>query len=349
MAYVRGDLSSTRRAAAMFLDNLRDIWRTGDQQIWVGRWKAIGDAHCFLVELDIKKGAFDEATEAWLCALTAFEVARRLLDEDDPQGEVVSTKIDIGIQKFGLSLAQKLERVQIECADRVGLPAYYLPAGSRASIVPAVICISKEQETETKLLGRLLPMAITRGMSFLVLSHDEVSSYSRPDVLLSHCLDYLSVQPGIDATRIGVYGEGLSAVLATDFAASDGRIAAAVCDGGLWNWARLLASVGWMTRTAAVADADLVSGHRSRLIRRLKCPVLVVAGGRGFVSESEAIKLKTDCIAWGVDIELVTARTTQTPVAEIENFVTSDDCIFGWLARKLAHDSAPNRPRPRCR
>ncbi len=31
---------------------------------------------------------------------------------------------------------------------------------------------------------------------------------------------------------------------------------------------------------------------------------------------------------------------TQTPLGEIENFVTSDDYIFGWLEHKLAYSLA---------
>lgn len=337
---VRGDLASTRRDAAVFLDNLpvAAIYGAMGRQDFVARWTKIGDAHCHLADLNIKKGAVDEATEAWLCALTSFEVARRLIDEDDPQSGDVSAKVEAGVRRFGLSLEQKVERIQIACSDQAELPAHYLPAASPGSCAPAVICISREQETGAMLFGRLLPVMIGRGMSVLVVSHDDVLNHSpgQSEALLSRCLDYLSLRPDTDATRIGIYGDGLSAVLATDFAASDRRVAAAVCDGGLWNWARILASVGWLTRAADVADEEMVPARRSRWVRQLRCPVLVVAGGRGIVSVSEAIKLQADCRAARIDLELTIPRMTGTPVGEIENFVSSDDCIFGWLEHKLA-------------
>ncbi|WP_407169105.1 alpha/beta hydrolase family protein [Bradyrhizobium sp. ORS 111] len=283
--------------------------------------------------------AFDVATEAWLCGLTAFEMARRLVDDDDPKSGDISARVATDIQRFGLSLRQKLERVQIACDDQIEFPAYYLSAGNPEICAPAVICISGEQETGVRLLGRLLPAVTGRGMSILVISHDDVSTRLgvQPDMLLSCCLDYVSAQPDTDATRVGVYGEGLSAALATDFAASDSRVAAAVCDGGLWNWARMLASVGWMTKAADVIDEDVVSRLRSRLVRQLRCPVLVVAGGRGIVSVSEAIKLQADCVAARIDIELAIPRMIRSPAGEIENFVSYDDCIFEWLEHKLAH------------
>ncbi|WP_426411741.1 alpha/beta hydrolase family protein [Bradyrhizobium ganzhouense] len=289
-------------------------------------------------DLNIKKGAFGDADEASLCALTAFEVARRLVDEDNPQSGDVSAKLEASIQTFGVSLGQKIERLQLLCCDRFELPAYYLPAGGSDVRTPAVICISKEDETAAALLARLLPVAICRGLSILVVSHEDVSNYSnrKPKFLLSCCLDYLSDQPQIDVTRIGIYGEGLSAAIATDFAASDRRIAAAVCDAGVWIWARSMACVDWMTRTKDGPNEEMASTYRTQFLQKLRCPVLVVAGGRGIISVPEAIKLKADCTARRVDLELIIPQMIQTPAGDVENFVASDDCIFTWLERKLA-------------
>ncbi|WFU31368.1 alpha/beta hydrolase [Bradyrhizobium brasilense] len=331
--HLRGDLTATRRCAAVFLDNLEEIYA---RQNWVSRWTNIGDANCLFADLNIKKGAFEKATEAWLCALTAFEIVRRLIDEDDPRIQDISAKIEAGVLRLGLSLERQIERVRIAWYEQSEFPAYYLPAGSSDLNAPAVICISREQETGATLLGRLLPLLIGRCMSVLVLSRKDISALSRgqSETMLSCCLDYLSRRPDVDARRIGVYGEGLSAVLATDFAVSDQRVAAAVCDGGLWNWARILASVGW--RAGDGVDEEAVSARRSRLVRQLRCPVLVIAGGRGTVSVSEAIKLQADCAAARIALELAIPRLARTPAGEMENFVTSDDFIFGWLRRALA-------------
>lgn len=337
--HVRSDLASTRQDAAAFLDNLDGVYGASSRRSWVKRWTDIADAHCLVGDLDIEKGAFDDAAEAWLCALTAFEVARRLVEEDDPQNGVVSAKVEAGVQRFR-SLERKVECVQLACDDKAEFLAYYLSAGGPDLPVPAVICISSEEESGATLLGRLLPAVVGRGISVLVVSHDDLSNNWRgqANVLLSCCLDYLSGRPDVDASRIGVSGEGLSAVLATDFALADRRVAAAVCDAGLWIWARTLASVAWFTRTPDVIDEAVPSARRSRLVRQLKCPVLVVAGGRGIVSATEAIKLQAECEA-RIDLELAMAQITRTPAGDIENFVTSDDCIFGWLEHKLARSS----------
>lgn len=338
---VKDNVRSRRQGAAGFLDDLsiNDSFGAIDREIWAARWTKIGDDHGRAGDLNIKKGALDKATEAWLSALTAFEVARRLIGEDDPQGADISAKIEAGVQRFGASLEQRVERIQIACCDQTKFLAHYFPAGKSGLRSPAVICIGGEGETGATLLGRLLPAAIDRGISILVVSHDEVTShcYGQSEILLTCCLDYLSGRPEVDATRVGIYGEGLSAVLATDFAVSDRRVAAAVCDGGLWNWARISASISWMSRTADALDQDALSARRSQFVRRLNCPVLVVAGGRGLVSVSEAIELQADCLAARVDLELAIPRMILTPMGDIENFVTSDDSIFGWLKQKLAH------------
>lgn len=340
--HARGDLESTRRGAATFLDNLGSINGATSRQNLVRRWINIGNAHCFVGDLEIEKGACDEAVEGWLCALTAFGVARHLVDDDDAHANV-SAKVDRVLQRIG-SLEHKIERVQVACGEDAELPAYYLPSGRPDLHGPAVICISSEEESGALLLGRLLPVLVGRDISVLLISYSDISSQWRDQAnsMLSCCLDYLAARPNVDASRIGVYGEGLSAVLATDFALCDRRIGAAVCDGGLWHWARTLAAVGWISGNADVMDEESLSARRSRLVRQLRCPALVVAGGRGAVSESEAVKLQVDCEMARIDLELAIPRIALTSLGEIENFVASDDGIFGWLEHKLTRSSAPS-------
>ncbi|MGL9623253.1 hypothetical protein QRQ56_35405 [Bradyrhizobium sp. U531] len=338
---VKNNLWSIRQRAELFLDGFADGSFGGamERHNCFAQWTCIGDAHRALADLNSKRGEVDEATEAWLCALTAFEVARRLVDEDDPQIEDISSRVKSVILAINLSLKQKLERVQISCCDQAEVHGYYVSAGTPDVCAPAVICIGSKQETDTILLGRLLPAVVGKDMSVLVVSHAAFSDRSRleSEILLSCCLDFLSSRPNVDPGRIGVFGEGLSAALATTFAASDRRVAAAVCDGGLWNWAQALASVGWRSAAADLPGEELNSERRLRLVRQLRCPVLVVAGGRGIVSVSEATKLQAESRAVGIDLELAIHPMAHTTIGEMENFVTSDNRIIGWLEHKLAY------------
>ncbi|MFB6421554.1 alpha/beta hydrolase family protein [Bradyrhizobium tunisiense] len=344
---VRGDLASARQSASAFLDSLpkADDCAQTVRQSWVDTWTMAGEAYCRVADLHQNKKEFDKATEAWLCALTALEVARRLVPDDDTRSADVSAKVEAGLQRIGLSSGHEVESVQIACGDLGDVLASYLPARAPNSRAPAVICVSSEGETGATLLGRLLPVIIGRGMSVLVVSHGDVADRARgeSEIVLAYCLDYLSARTDVDSSWIGVYGDGLSAALATDFAAYDRRIAAAVCDGGVWKWTRSLSSIGWMTPAADGSDNDAMSAH-PRLARRLNCPVLVVAGGRGVVSVVEAIKLQAVCMAARIDVDLVMPQLIQGGQGEeVDNFVTSDERIFRWLEQKLARDPALKR------
>lgn len=101
-----------------------------------------------------------------------------------------------------------------------------------------------------------------------------------------------------------------------------------------------------MTGTADLVDEDVASVRRSRLVRQLRCPVLVLVGGCGTVNASEAVKLQADCRMAHVDLELLMLRTIWPSSKRIENFVASDDCVFGWLERKLKH--GPGSPLSGC-
>ncbi|MGY3387570.1 hypothetical protein ACVWW6_000161 [Bradyrhizobium sp. USDA 3311] len=337
--HVRRDLASARQRASAFLDSLllEDDPAQSTRQKWVATWAGTGDAYCRLADLNINKKEYHEAREAWLCALTAFEVARRLVAGDDLQRADVSAKAEAGLQRIGLS-GHEVESVKIACGDLGGFSAYYLPAVTPNSRAPAVICVSNEEEKGVTLLGRLLPVMIGRRMSILVVSHEDIANreHGGSEIALSHCFDHLSVRSDVDSSRIGVYGDGLSAPLATDFAAYDRRIAAAVCDGGIWKWTRSLRSIDWMTSTDESANSHVLPGRRLPLPRMPNCPILVVAGGRGIVSVSEAIKLQAVCIAARMDIDLIVPQLLRGGRGdEVDNFVTSDDCIFRWLDRVL--------------
>ncbi|MCK1328428.1 hypothetical protein IVB57_08500 [Bradyrhizobium sp. CW9] len=340
---LRGDLASARCGASAFLDSLSTQGNCAETNLqnWSSKWTATGDTLCDLADLNIDKRSFDEATEAWLSALTAFEVARRLVADDDRGRAEISAKVEAAVERFGLALGHKAESIRIPCFE-LEIQALFLPAGPSHLSGPAVICISSEEEAGAILLGRLLPVVIGRGMSVLVVSHEDLPNHSRgqSEILLSWCLDYLSTRPDIDHTRIAVYGDGLSAVLATDLAAKDRRVAAAVCEAGIWTWTRRSRLIGWMTSTADEADADLIAACQLRSIQRLKCPILVVAGGRSSVAVSEAIRLHADCLVARIDLELAMPQIIRGSLGEgVDNFVASDECIFRWLDQKLAKQS----------
>ncbi|MCS3778237.1 hypothetical protein GGE24_007613 [Bradyrhizobium centrosematis] len=334
-----GNSASAQRDAAGLRRSLESICTPEGPQPWSDSCTNIGDAHSTVADLRVDRDALDRAAEACLDPLTAFEVSSRV--NDDRRLDDVSTKVEADLQGLA-NLGLNVELVQIAHVDQADFQVYYLPCRAPGLRAPVIICISNEQETATALLGRIWPFVTTLGLSVLVVSYDDLSNHARgqSEVSLSCCLDYLSGRADVHPARIGVFGEGLSATLATDFAVFDCRIAAAVCDGGLWNWARTLAAVRWMSSsTADLVDQGVESVRRSRLVRQLRCPGLVVVGGYGPVSASEAIKLQADCRAACIDLEFFFEAEPRSTLKGTENFVSSDDRVFAWLHRKLTNGS----------
>lgn len=336
-ARVFDSLASIRQGAAAFLDSLSFRHDVASYREWCASWAKLGDYYFERSKMNGGNTA-DLAQQACLCGLIAFEVAKRLADLVDIESGPISDKIEAGVQWLESDSKHGLDRAQIVCCDQSEVAGYYFPPSTSAP-APAVICIAKEEEGASSLIGRLLPVVLDRRIAILIVSHQSISASGSPDLSLSSCFDFLSFQPQVDPLRIGVYGEGLSAVMATDFAAFDSRVAAAICDGGLWNWSRIRASIDWITSSAKESNEDVLSRRRSQRVRRVKCPILVVAGGRGIVSLPEAIGLQNDCLGTDVDLELAIPPVRSTSVGEIENFITSDDNVFRWLERKLTKTS----------
>ncbi len=333
------DLASFRRNAAVFIDNLAvtNMHRAEGREHWISNWIAAADDYQQLADNHLKKGASDQGREASLCALTALEVAKRLADSSRLQDADIAAKMRACISDCGTHHQRPIEQVKIACHNQSELLAYFLRADRIDLRAPSIICISEESETAEELLGRILPAVAPRGMSVLALSGGDLARRPLADleILLGYCVEFLSGRSDVDAGRIAIYGEGLAAALATNFAASDRRVAVAVCDAGLWHAARTRASIQWMTCPGDFTDEEDMALRRVRSARRVKCPVLLIAGSRGVASVSEAVKLHADCRAAGIDIDVAIARAVRMPFGAVENFVAIDDFVFGWIERRL--------------
>lgn len=91
-----------RPRVAVFLDGFDEEYQTSSWRKCVAKWTSIGEAHYLIGNLNFERGAFDEAAEAWLCGVTAFEVAKRLSDENDPEREDVLAKLQASVERSEL-------------------------------------------------------------------------------------------------------------------------------------------------------------------------------------------------------------------------------------------------------
>lgn len=325
------NLAGLRNSAAAFLEEL-PASASGEKEHWILKWMTVGDQYRASAELAVKNSLPDTASELWLCALTAFEVARQLAGPENSSSVALADRIEVSLASLKSCAPHRVERVEIEFFEREHLAGYFLPAARCEQPTPAVIFISDEESSAESIVSRLLPAVNDRNLSVLVVSGDDASKHRllKPEAVLASWLDYLESRADVDAGRIAASGERMAAGYAARIAASDRRIVAAVCDGGLWASLRHRASVGWMTGIWDPAG-DRTRTSSLQLVRRMRCPVLIVAGGRALFDQQNALELQADCKLAGLDCTVTVSQVS----GELENFVTKDDLVLDWLEQKL--------------
>jgi hypothetical protein len=333
-----GSLARLRKRASAFFESLSvtELVRETQRESWISDWTRVGDDYLMLAESMHGAGSAYAVGESCLCALTAFEVARSLAYLEDPASIVLADKIGPSLSKLEECFAKPIERVEIDCFDQGTLEGVFLPAVCGGASAPAIICVGDEDVTLSSMLSRLLPASIGRRVSLLLIDGRNASAFrsSKPEHALGCCLDYLDDRPDVDSSRIAVYGEGAGASHASGLASSDRRIAAAVCDGGLWASHRRQASVRWIT--GVWHEAGNESPIRPLPISRtIPCPILMVVGSRSMVREEDALELQAGYRQSGAHCSIVVPNAIQNPLGEVENFIAVDDFVFDWFDNKF--------------
>ena len=333
-----GSLARLRKRASAFFESLSvaELVRATQRESWISDWTRVGDDYLMLAESTRGAGSAYVVGESYLCALTAFEVARSLSYLEDPASIDLADKIGPSLSKLEDCFAKPIERVRIDCFDQGTLEGLFLPAVCAESSAPAIICVGDEGGTLGSMVRRMLPASIGRGVSLLLIDGRNASAFrsSKPEHGLGCWLDHLDGRPDVDTNRIAVYGEGAGASHASRLASSDRRIAAAVCDGGLWASHRRQASVRWITGVwqGARNESAIPPLPASR---RIPCPILIVVGSRSMVREEDALELQAGYRQSGAHCSIVVPNAIQNPLGEVENFIAVDDFVFDWFEDKF--------------
>ncbi|MCG6205775.1 hypothetical protein LPW26_14070 [Rhodopseudomonas sp. HC1] len=176
-----------------------------------------------------------------------------------------------GISAFLTRFDPPARAVTVSWRDDAELQAYYLPPGAvEPTGAPGVVCVGETRSKEA--LFRLMARpSRARGLALLCVElggpeEEPLRGSIRPETCISAMIDHLADEPGIDPARIAVISDGTASSLVARGIAFDGRAAAAVCDGGLWErWAGDHASPS----PIFLADAMLPLGFA------MPCPTLI--------------------------------------------------------------------------
>jgi dienelactone hydrolase len=146
-------------------------------------------------------------------------------------------------------------------------------------------------------------------------------------------MDYLATRNDTDQRRIAIVGDGAGSSFVARGVALDGRFAAAVCDGGIWN----LHEQTFLMNRVLPHDSGFAAWGGSGLTRKLICPVLVTLGEHGWLVADHVAELFDQLQAAHRDISLKIFSGTETAASQghIDNPTLANEFIFDWVADRL--------------
>jgi hypothetical protein len=230
--------------------------------------------------------------------------------------------------------------------DRGGLlEGYFLPV-SRTRPAAVVICVGGMNFFKEDLLYTMRRHAAANDLSLLLVDYpgfDPVagrhhgSRLAQTHVPLSRWLDYLLTRADVDPDRIAIYGDGLGAVCATQAAKHDGRLVAAVCDGGLWEAKERAFAIQRMSGGAAMVGNCLVSPSHVDWRSLAALSWLTLIGQSDFAAVEDAEDIRTLNLRSGLnhDLKIFTDEETASAPGQVDNPTLAKEFAFDWLRQKL--------------
>jgi dienelactone hydrolase len=324
--------------------------RKGDDLSWHIEWKNLAEANRKRGDAALASGHLATARRNWLRAINYYNAALFPLDSSDEKRWASI----VAMQECARSVLRYLdpagEVVTLPWLSGHSLQGYFLPASSSSEPAPAVICIGEPGRRKEEFLFKLAPHARERGLSMLAIDllgeHrddflDDIVRRQDVESSISHVVDYLSSRADVDDSRIAIVADAWGSSFVARAAASESRLAAAVCDGGLWD----LHERTFLANRAMRHDGQI--GPRpgtSRIARNMNCPVLITLGEHGWLEPDRVRHMVHELRTHGSDItfKVFTASETAAEQGHADNPSLANEYIFDWLASQLG--MLPVRP-----
>ena len=222
------------------------------------------------------------------------------------------------------------------------MEGYFLPASDANRPAPAVVCVGEPQQRKEELLCKLESHAAERGLSLFALDFFDpgaphcLSSEAAedPESAITAAMDYLTSREDVDPDRIAIVADGWASSSVARAVGRDGRFAAAVCDGGIWE----LQERAFLSRRGTNGQSDgSVEALRSSVAQSLRCPILITVGAEGWLSHDRATSLVDRLKLDHPDIALKIFGSDETAAAQghADNPTLANEYIFDWIADRL--------------
>jgi dienelactone hydrolase len=147
-------------------------------------------------------------------------------------------------------------------------------------------------------------------------------------------MDYLETRGDIDFARVGIIADGWGSSFVARAVLQEPRLAAAVCDGGLWD----LHERAFFASRFAMSDVTIVPvPHAPLMASSADCPVLITLGEDGWLKADRARQIVQKSRPGSSDIVLkvFTAAETGAAQAHADNPSLANEYIFDWLESQL--------------
>ncbi|WP_346296253.1 hypothetical protein LRC39_02760 [Rhodopseudomonas sp. P1] len=298
---------------------------------WRQAWEELARSHLRRAQEACRTGNELAAQKGWLHAANYFMAAAI---ESCPEGAepTLGALAHTCLRHFLAKLTPQGETVVIPWLEERSLEGFYLPVTSHgANAHPVVVCIAETRRTKEEILSLVLRSARQRGMALLCVDLPDEAPSPRvaAETGITAALDYLIEARGIDPARIAVIGDGSPSSLVTRGIALDGRAAAAVCDGGLWDL--------WAARQTDACVAALGMVQAGPRLPAMNCPMLVPLRAGEAIEPGHARHLLAQHHPGNRDILLKVFGETSSGPWTLDGYdpILVADFVFDWLGQQL--------------
>jgi len=314
-----------------------------DDDSWYDEWSKTADANNDRGFAAFAAGNLVTARSNWLRALNYYSAAAYPFDlAPDKQRAAVSAMRECAAN-YLRHRRPRGEVVSIPWLSEFALQGYYLPAHATKDPAPVVICIGEPGHRKEEYLFKLAPHAFERGISLLAvdvlgdgtgLPFEQLMRRQKLESAIEPVMDYLVGRDDVDDGRIAILGDGWSSSFVARGIAYDPRFAAAVCDGGIWD---LHEQAFLKRRMASAGDDTGWSPETSRILRNIRCPLLITLGARGWLKTDRVTELADQLGVDRRDVTLKIFERAETAAAQghIDNPTLANEFIFDWIAARL--------------
>jgi dienelactone hydrolase len=311
----------------------------GDGESWFRAWNQLAERNRARADEALERRSLHAATSNWLRASNYYRTSELFLAVEDGRRRAAILNMRQCAQSYLRNSFPKGEILQIPFGKRT-TEAYYLRANGIAR-QPVVICVGGGDDFKEDLLCSIPRIASESGYSVLLVDvigsgtgikdTNIVGPVVEVEDVIGHWIDHLWDRSDVDGSRLAIYGIGLGGAYATRFAARDSRIAAAVCDGGLWDY-----------RERMFVERRLRKADDSRLAARLMlagplqtigCPYLVTMGAQDRLGVQDALALLDAAHGAGLAAHLKVFGPEETGSFpdHVDNPALVHEYVFDWL------------------